>query len=962
MPRSPRPARGTAKAQPATPLVASNEPAGAGDVYTMTEAARLKGVSYHTVSRAVRRGKLPAQRLGRMALITTEDLREWRPMRERAPRKYRRREPNPDATPALLDLASGERVDLARRLSTLYEVIHGAAAELPLDEFLALLADRLASALDFRRVIIWEIDAAAGRASQLASYGPPFNRLPTQMALATMPVLARALDQRDAHVIEDVPTFEASLGFTPREDVFPATSLFVAPLRVAGKVLGAVIGDCDGERFSLSAAQLGLAQGMANQAALALERAHFRAEDTARVDQLAAILENVSDAVYACDSSGHLTVINAAGRDLLGVDDHVLAQDESMSETVALVNRRGFDGQPIPPSDVPLVRAARGEHIRDHQHLVIRADGTERAVSVNAQPIRRGDGTLAGAVAVARDITSQRAAVERDHQRLALLEAAAARAAAVADVALAVNTGTDLATVLETAIARMTDLLGGMNGAIFFTEASGRMTGQVGYRFGTAAEEMELDPAAVPTTMAAFARRVPLYYTYVDAVPSERAYFDQLGFRAAIIAPLIVGDEQIGVAYVNYATSDRPPSAEELSFAAALASQCAVAIDKTRLMDRIESAHRRLLAVVDQLPQAVVIVEAPQGRLVLANRAAEDLWGSPIPDAGLSALRLADEEGGTFAIGDDPLTKTLTSGEGRYGETLTIIRDDGSRVTVLANHAPILDVGGRIVGAISVLQDVAQLQAIDRAKDEFLSIAAHELRNPLTSLHGNLQLLLRRVQKDAARGDDAHRLEAIIVQSDRLAQLVGRLLDVSRAQLGRLDLEPSPTDAAAVIRRVAESSDGLSSQHTVLTHSPERVDVVWDEMRIEQVLVNLVGNAVKHTPSGNVHITLDEADDNIIRIAIQDQGPGIAHGARSRLFERYYRAGNEPSETGLGLGLYVSRLIARAHGGDLIVEDADGGGARFTLTVPRDIGAQQRGDDQSSTPPSRRERVGTALA
>ena len=86
---------------------------GSGDVYTMAEAARLKGVSYHTVSRAVRRGKLPATRLGRMALIQSEDLREWRPMRERAPRKYRRREPNPEATPALLDLASSDRVAAA---------------------------------------------------------------------------------------------------------------------------------------------------------------------------------------------------------------------------------------------------------------------------------------------------------------------------------------------------------------------------------------------------------------------------------------------------------------------------------------------------------------------------------------------------------------------------------------------------------------------------------------------------------------------------------------------------------------------------------------------------------------------------------------------------------------------------------------------------------------------------------
>src|SRR6266545_228111 len=97
--------------------------AGGGDVYTMAEAARLKGVSYHTVSRAVRRGKLPAQRLGKMAFINAADLQAWRPMVERAPRKYRRRTPQSDASPALIDLASGERVELARQLSVMLQVV-----------------------------------------------------------------------------------------------------------------------------------------------------------------------------------------------------------------------------------------------------------------------------------------------------------------------------------------------------------------------------------------------------------------------------------------------------------------------------------------------------------------------------------------------------------------------------------------------------------------------------------------------------------------------------------------------------------------------------------------------------------------------------------------------------------------------------------------------------------------------
>jgi len=209
-----------------------------GDVYTMIEAARLKGVSYHTVSRAVRRGKLPARRLGRMALIAAEDLRAWRPMRERAPHKYRRREPNPEATPALLDLASGERVELARNLSTLYEAVYGAAAEQPLPEFLALVSERLASVLDFRRVVIWQVDEATQRGVPAGRFGPPMSGTPEAQPLSELPLLRHAMARREAFVEPNVEA--AGYGACDWRNV---TSLFGAPLHVGNRQLGAIFAD-----------------------------------------------------------------------------------------------------------------------------------------------------------------------------------------------------------------------------------------------------------------------------------------------------------------------------------------------------------------------------------------------------------------------------------------------------------------------------------------------------------------------------------------------------------------------------------------------------------------------------------------------------------------------------------------------------------------------------------------------
>jgi len=221
---------------------------GGGDVYTMAEAARLKGVSYHTVSRAVRRGKLPATRLGRMALITSEDLREWHPMRERAPRKYRRREPNPEATPALLDLASAERVELASRLATLYEALHAAATMTPQEDFFALLADRLAGTL------------------RVGTYGPPLSTLPDETPISESPFSQVVTQTPKSAVIEDL-SGRAALGGTTNN----VTSLLIVPIRSGNRTFGVIVADKNGERFQLNQGELDFAQSMANVAALELE-------------------------------------------------------------------------------------------------------------------------------------------------------------------------------------------------------------------------------------------------------------------------------------------------------------------------------------------------------------------------------------------------------------------------------------------------------------------------------------------------------------------------------------------------------------------------------------------------------------------------------------------------------------------------------------------------------------------
>jgi excisionase family DNA binding protein len=241
--------------------------AGGGDVYTMAEAARLKGVSYHTVSRAVRRGKLPAQRLGKMAFISAADLQEWRPMVERAPRKYRRRTPQSDAAPALIDLASGERVELARQLAVMLQIVDASARGVSAKEFLPLIADRIADVLDLKRVEIWALDEKYVHTSLMARYGLPLTDLPDSVSLADIPGGASYFMEKQTVEIEYVD--ENGHAFGPLRD---ASAVLVLPLRVGSRRLGLILADRNGRDLPFNLEQFGLAQGLANLAALALER------------------------------------------------------------------------------------------------------------------------------------------------------------------------------------------------------------------------------------------------------------------------------------------------------------------------------------------------------------------------------------------------------------------------------------------------------------------------------------------------------------------------------------------------------------------------------------------------------------------------------------------------------------------------------------------------------------------
>jgi excisionase family DNA binding protein len=231
------------------------------DVFTMEQAAQLKGVSYHTVSRAIRRGVLPARRLGKMAFIKKSDLQAWAPKYDRAPMQYRDRTPVPDAKPSMIDLASTERVRLAGQLSALIEVSEAAVRELALDSILDLICERLASGLGLRRVGMWRTDRSRGTAALIASHG---SRIAGLLDLVD---LADASRSNGLALMPD----GASQSATGDKDLsYLNSSTIVIPLRLGDRWMGHVIADRHENALPLTEQDYEFGRALVNMGCLAI--------------------------------------------------------------------------------------------------------------------------------------------------------------------------------------------------------------------------------------------------------------------------------------------------------------------------------------------------------------------------------------------------------------------------------------------------------------------------------------------------------------------------------------------------------------------------------------------------------------------------------------------------------------------------------------------------------------------
>jgi PAS domain S-box-containing protein len=414
----------------------------------------------------------------------------------------------------------------------------------------------------------------------------------------------------------------------------------------------------------------------------------------------------------------------------------------------------------------------------------------------------------------------------------------------------------------------------------------------------------------------------------------------QLGLRLqqVVALPMSIGRELIGVLYIFRAYGSRF-TANDRQVLASFADQAAIAVHNAQLYESVTQEKRRLDAILEYSADGVLILDSAH-RIVVFNRALAQLsrW-SAAEALGRShdeVIRWARLETSMDLAGAVAGGWPLPHAPPLYVEG-DLRRRGGGTVSVGITYAPLFDREERLVNIIADVRDVTRFREADEVKSVFISVISHELKTPVALIKGYADTLRRTDARwDAATTQES--LTVIVEEADRLNQLIDNLLDASRLQAGALPLEMDQVALDVLAERVARLFRTQTKSHDIVVRFPPDYPAVAGDMgRLEQVLNNLVSNAIKYSPDGGTIEISGRVLPNEVVVTVSDRGLGIPFEEQARVFERFFRGVRERNQStpGAGLGLYLSKAIVEAHDGRVWVESHPGEGAAFSFAVPR---------------------------
>ncbi len=425
------------------------------------------------------------------------------------------------------------------------------------------------------------------------------------------------------------------------------------------------------------------------------------------------------------------------------------------------------------------------------------------------------------------------------------------------------------------------------------------------------------------------------------------------GLNAFLCLPLVMRGEPIGALYLadvqpDFGAERQRQLLDSFSYFAA------ASIENAQLYQAVADKSRELETILAGIGDGVLVVDADL-RLVLMNPVAEHIFALPAsPSVGVPIQDILERD--DFM---DLLEETrAASGEAIMHEIDLPLNNKERTYQALATP---LTVGSHLQGIATVLRDVTSQKELERMKSNFLSVVSHELKTPLHSIKGFVDIILMNktgpvtdIQRDF--------LETVKQQTDHLQRMIDDLLEFSRLESGQVTLRLQPVDIPVVAEAVVDKLTPLAdtSNVTLINQVPEELPTISaDPWRLEQVVTNLVDNAIKFTPAqGNVIISAIDRGD-YLEVGVQDSGIGIAPDQVDRIFDRFYQVdgGANRLYKGAGLGLTICRHIVEHHGGRIWAESEFDAGATFRFTVPKHLQSADIGSLDFTTLPQEKQDV-----
>lgn len=655
----------------------------------------------------------------------------------------------------------------------------------------------------------------------------------------------------------------------------------------------------------------------------------------------ASLLENVSDAVISFDLNLIVRTWNRIAETIYGWS----AQEAVGRSLVELIGEH-LPADTLQPMVIELVSAGRWQG--EIQHM--RRDGALIDVHVAASTVRDAAGTIIGFVSVIRDITHLKRAETADRERRLLIEA-------VQDTAAAISQSLDLDVVLDRILLHLVQLVPCDSANIAFIEQGiARVARRWGVEHPDGSEPFmpDLPVESTKTLQTMLQTRRPLLisntrqYSGWVIVNSERdTVHSYLG------APIQVDGEVIGFLNANHS---RPNmfGKEHVERMQLFADQVSVAMRNARLYEmarlhaaeletrvmartaELENERAQLQAILDSMSEGVmgVMYTGADHNLRFVNQALTRMTGYTASDWAVDLLHTEDGTAEARAQAQRELLN-LVAGGGLWRAERRLQRRDGTTFDAELTSSGVRAADGALIGIVTVIRDISQEKALEDQKSRFVANASHELRTPITNLM--TRLYLARKQPDKL---DEH-LEMLDQIAGRMRRLVEDLLDLPRFEHGVITLQLEQVELGLLTAEVIQMQAPEAERKEVrlaYDRPPEPVYVRADRERLNQVITNLVSNAINYTPAGGsirVSITV-QPDFGSTTLEVADSGPGIAPEHLEHLFTPFYRV--DKHTKGAGLGLSIAREIVIQHGGEIWVESQVGAGSRFyvRLALTRD--------------------------